>query len=446
MDLTDLSAAAAAAMIARGEISSIKLVEACLARIGEREETVQAWAHLDPDYALDQARRADEAHRLGAPQGPLHGVPIGIKDIFDTRDLPTENGSPLHAGRRPQADATVVARLRQAGAIVMGKTVTTEFAVYHPGKTANPHNPKHTPGGSSSGSAAAVAAGMVPAALGSQTNGSVIRPASFCGVFGYKPSHGLISRRGVLALSRPLDTVGLFARDLEDLALLGEAMMGYDAADPDMVPEAAPRLRAVMAEDAPVTPRLVFVGSPVWDQAAADCQEAFAELVDFLGEDIDRFELPKPFDEAVARHRAIMVADLAKSLAREYETGKDRLSDRLHAMIEEGQKVSAVDYNRAVDFAQVLNAGLAEIFERYDAILTPAAPGEAPKGLETTGDPIFCSLWTYLGTPALSLPLLEGKTPLPIGVQLVGRRGDDARLLRTARWLTERIAGAGESQ
>jgi len=248
----------------------------------------------------------------------------------------------------------------------------------------------------------------------------------------------------VLALSRPLDTMGVFAGDLEDLALLGEVMMGFDAGDPDMVPQAAPKLRATLAEGAPVAPRLVFVKSPVWDQASADCRDAFGELAEFLGEDIDSFDLPVPFEEAVARHRTIMVADLARNLAREYETGRERLSDKLREMIEEGQKVTAVDYNRAVDFAAVLNAGLAELFERYDAIVTPAAPGEAPEGLAATGDPIFCTTWTYLGTPALSLPLLEGKTPLPIGVQLVGPRGDDARLLRTGRWLTERVAEAAQ--
>ena len=439
-NLADLGAAAAAQAIAAGEARSEDLVRACLARIEAQEPTIGAWAHLDPDYALDQARRLDEAHGAGLPTGPFHGVPIGVKDIFDTRDLPTENGSVLHAGRQPKEDATVVARLREAGAVILGKTVTTEFAVYSPGKTANPHNPAHTPGGSSSGSAAAVAAGMVPAALGSQTNGSVIRPASFCGVFGYKPSHGLVSRHGVLALSRPLDTVGFFARELEDVALLGDALIGFDAQDPDTEPRAAPALGAVLSQDPPVEPALVFVGTPVWDRVTADCRDAFAELAEVLGSDMDSFDLPPLFDEALARHGSIMLADLAKSLAQEYETGKDRLSDRLRAMIEDGQKVLAVDYNRAVEFSQVLNAGLDELFERYDAIVTPAAPGEAPEGLEATGDPAFCTLWTYLGVPAVSLPLLRGSGGLPIGVQLIGPRGDDARLLRTARWLTERLA------
>ncbi len=441
MTLNQLSAAEAIRRIGKGEITSEDLVRACLDRIEQVEGEIGAWAHLDADYALEQARAADEARAGGAPTGPLHGLPVAVKDIIDTADMPTENGSPIHAGRQPRRDATVVARLRAAGAVILGKTVTTEFALYSPGKTANPHDTKRTPGGSSSGSAAAVACGMAPAALGSQTNGSMIRPASFCGVFGYKPTHGLISRRGVLTLSRPLDTLGVFARDLDDLALLAEAIMGFDAGDPDTRPRAAPRLLEVSREDPPVTPDLVLVKSPVWDQADADCQEAFAELAEVLGDAMDEFALPAPFEDAVERHKTVMLPDVAKALGAAYDADKERMSETLRAMIEEGRRITAVDYNRALDHAEVLNAGLDEVFDRYDAIVTPAAPGEAPEGLETTGNPAFCSLWTYLGVPAISLPLMSGADGLPIGVQLIGPRGDDARLLRTARWLVARLAG-----
>src|SRR5438105_15879843 len=226
-NLHSLSASEAARSIRDGVISSEQLVEACLARVRETDEQVQAWTFLDPDYALAQARAADAWRSEGRPTGPLHGVPVSVKDIFDTADMPTENGSVLHAGRTPSRDATVVSMLRAAGAVIMGKTVTTEFAYFSPGKTRNPHNPEHTPGGSSSGSAAAVATEMVPLALGSQTNGSTIRPAAFCGVLGFKPTHGLISRHGVLELSRTLDHVGLFARTIDDIALLAEELAGY---------------------------------------------------------------------------------------------------------------------------------------------------------------------------------------------------------------------------
>ncbi len=445
MTLNQLPAAEAIRRIGNGEITSEELVRACLDRIDQVDGEIGAWAHLDADYALAQARAADEARAGGAPTGPLHGLPVAVKDIIDTADMPTENGSPIHAGRQPRRDATVVARLRAAGAVILGKTVTTEFAVYSPGKTANPHDPTRTPGGSSSGSAAAVASAMAPAALGSQTNGSVIRPASFCGVFGYKPTHGLISRRGVLKLSRPLDTLGVFTRDLGDLALLGEVLMGYDPEDPDTRPRAAPHLREVSSQEPPVTPDLVFVKSPVWDQASPDCREAFGELTEALGEDIDAFDLPAPFEDAIERHKTVMLPDIAKNLGAAYDAEKAQMSETLHGMIEEGRTVTAVDYNRALDHAEALNAGLDQVFDRYDAIVTPAAPGEAPEGLDATGSPAFCSVWTYLGVPALSLPLLRGANGLPIGVQLIGPRGDDARLLRTARWLIARLAdGAGD--
>jgi Asp-tRNA(Asn)/Glu-tRNA(Gln) amidotransferase A subunit family amidase len=444
LELFELDALEAARRLREGSLTSEELVGACLARIDELEDNVQAWAYLDRDYALEQARAADEARQSGKDVGPLHGLPVGVKDIFDTRDMPTENGTPVHAGRKPTEDATVVSLLRQAGAVIMGKTVTTEVAFYHPGKTRNPHDISRTPGGSSSGSAAAVAAGMVPLAVGTQTNGSVIRPAAFCGVYGYKPSHGLISRHGVLAQSHWLDTVGVFARSVGDAAFLAEPLMAFDDRDPDMAPRGWPRLAETAAQEPPLTPTLAFVRTPVWDQAEEDTEEAFVGLAEVLGEACDEADLPEPFDSAIALHRTVMAADFAKSFAALYERGRDQLSETLRGMIEEGQTVLAVDYNRAVEWREVLNAGLDQVFERYDAILTPSAPGEAPIGLDATGNPAFCSLWTYCGTPAVSLPLMGGANGLPIGVQLVGRRGDDARLLRTAQWLAGQVARAAD--
>jgi Asp-tRNA(Asn)/Glu-tRNA(Gln) amidotransferase A subunit family amidase len=434
-----LGAVAAARQIREGKISSEELIRACLARIEAREAEVQAWAFLDPEHALRQARAADEWRKRGRPLGPLHGLPVGVKDIVDTADMPTENGTVLHAGRRPRKDATLVSLLRAAGAIILGKTVTTELAVYAPNKTRNPHDPEHTPGGSSSGSAAAVADGMVPLAIGTQTNGSVIRPASFCGVYGFKPSHGLIPRTGVLSQSPPLDTVGLMAADLEGLAFLAEPLMAFDARDPASQPRARPNLLEVLRAAVPVPPKLAFVRQPVWDQAAEDTRGGFAELVDTLGERVEEMALPASFDDAVEVHQTIMEADLAKSFAREYERGRDKLSSRLREMIERGQEIRAVDYNRAVARIATLDAVLAEFFASYDAVLTPAAPGEAPRGLGSTGSPVFCTIWTLCGTPAVTLPLLTGVSGLPIGVQLVGEKGDDARLLRTARWLVETV-------
>ena len=421
--------------IREGRVTASELVADCLKRVDELEATVQAWAFLDPDHAMQQAARADQLRKEGRAMGPLHGVPIGIKDIFDTADMPTELGSPLWAGRMPRRDATVVARLREAGAVIMGKTVTTEYAGLQPGKTTNPHDAQRTPGGSSSGSAAAVAALMVPGAIGSQTNGSVIRPAAFCGVVGFKPTHGLISRGGALLLSRTLDHVGVFARTVEDAALLAETLIGVDEDDPDTRPSARPPLAAVAGTEPPLPPRFAFVRSPVWERAEPETREAFAELVAAMGEAVAEVELGASFTRAVEMHRTIMEVEMAHNLQRDYDKGGDRMSPVLRELLERGRGRRGTDYLGAVAGIPVLNDVLDPVFDEYDAIVTPAAPGEAPRGLQSTGQPIFCTLWTYLGTPALTLPLLRSSAGLPLGVQLVGRRGGDARLLRTARWL-----------
>ncbi|RKZ34050.1 MAG: amidase, partial [Gammaproteobacteria bacterium] len=366
---------------------------------------------------------------------------------FDTADMPTENGTARHAGRQPAQDAYPVTRLRGAGAVRPGQTVPTELAVFHPGKTRNPHNPEHTPGGSSSGSAAAVAAEMVPLALGTQTNGSMIRPASFCGVVGYKPTHGLIPRVGVLAQSPPLDQIGVFARTVEDVALVAEQLIGCDQRDPHTRPRTRPHLLSTARQEPPMEPRMAFVKTPAWDQAEADTQAAFAELCDLLGEgQVSEVELDPGFNGVIEWHRCIMEADLARGFARYYADGRDQLSDVLRTMIERGQQVTAVDYNNAVGRVAQLNAYLQELFEEFDAFLTPATVGPAPAGLDSTGSPIFCTLWSYLGTPPISLPLLQGANDLPLGVQLVSARHDDARLLRNARWLAGHLPNASEGE
>jgi Asp-tRNA(Asn)/Glu-tRNA(Gln) amidotransferase A subunit family amidase len=447
MELTNLHALSAvegARLIRDGVITSEQLVGACLERVRAVDKDVEAWAFLDPELVLGQARAADEERLSGRPVGALHGVPVGLKDIIDTSDMPTENGSALHAGRTPARDASVAAMLRAAGAVIMGKTVTTEFATRAPGKTRNPHHPGHTPGGSSSGSAAAVAAGMVPLALGSQTGGSTIRPAAYCGVYGLKPTHGLIPRHGMFQLSRTLDHVGLFARSVLDLALLLEELVGHDERDLDTRPRARVPYRDLAAAEPPLPPMFAFVKTSLWDQVDADAREAFAELVDCLGDRVEELELVTPATETAAWHRTIMTAEVALNLQREWQTGREQLSDSLRSTIEQGREVRALDYLQALARRPQLDASFTELFEqRYDAILTPAATGTAPVGLASTGDPAFCALWTLVGLPALSVPVMRGANGLPLGVQLVGARHADARLLRTARWLEARVSAAG---
>jgi Asp-tRNA(Asn)/Glu-tRNA(Gln) amidotransferase A subunit family amidase len=436
-----LSAAHAAREIREGRLTSEEMVQACLGRIRELEPKVQAWQFLDEEHALAQARACDERKRSGEPIGPLHGVPVGVKDIIDTVDMPTENGTVLHKGRTPREDAAVVKMLRAAGAVILGKTVTTECAYFNPGKTRNPHNPEHTPGGSSSGSAAAVGAGMVPLALGSQTAGSVIRPAAFCGAFGFKPTHGLIPRSGILALSRTLDHVGLFARSVEDLALLLEQLQGYDELDPDTRPRARISFTEIALEEPPLEPMFAFVKTPHWERTDPDTKEAYAELQETLGKQVEEVELFPSAAEAWDWHRTIMEAEMAANLEPLWVAGREKLSEKLRALLERGRETRALDYQRALRRIAPAVESLDELFQqRYDAILTPPALGTAPKDLGSTGDPVFCSIWTLFGMPAITAPLMQGENGLPLGVQLVGRKGYDARLLRTARWLEKKVA------
>ena len=364
--------------------------------------------------------------------------------MFDTGDYPTEFGSPIWAGRTPREDAVAVARLRAAGAVILGKTVTAEYAYFHPGKTRNPHDKTRTPGGSSMGSAAAVAAFMVPGAIGTQTNGSTIRPAAYCGVVGFKPTHGLIPRTGALLLSRALDHVGVFARSVEDAALLAELMAGFDAEDPDTRPIARPPLASTAVSEPPLPPRFAFVKSAFWDQAEPVTREAFAELVEALGEAASEVdlgtELRPDARSAQDGHGGRHGATISTATTRRAATSS---APSFAQLVERARKVPAVDYAAALAAGAPLNATLDEVFNEYDAILTPAAPGEAPVG-DATGNPVFCTTWTYLGTPAVTLPLLRSEAGLPLGVQLVGRRGNDARLLRTANWLVKTLGqGAG---
>ena len=444
MGLTDLhllSPSEAARLIRDGVVNAEELVAACLAHIAAGDDEIQAWAFLDPEYALTQARALDQLRLSGQPIGALHGIPIAIKDIFDTADMPTEYGSPIHAGRTPSRDATAVSLLRGAGAVIMGKAVTTEFAFLNPGKTRNPYNSAHTPGGSSSGSAAAVAAHMVPLAIGTQTAGSTIRPAAYCGVVGFKPTHGLISRYRASPLSRTLDHVGLFARTIDDIALLAEQLVAYDENDPDTRPRARIPFSTISSEEPPLAPVFALIKTPMWERVDQDTKEGFTEIVEQLGEQVEEVELFPSARDAWQWHQTIMGAEVAFNFEREWETSRALLSPQLRAQIERGREIGALEYQRVLKQISPLYGSFVELFEqRYDAILTAAAPSAAPHGLSNTGDPAFCTLWTLCGMPSLTVPLLQSSDGLPIGVQLVGPRGSDARLLRTARWLSKKLA------
>jgi Asp-tRNA(Asn)/Glu-tRNA(Gln) amidotransferase A subunit family amidase len=441
MDLFSLSVTEAAARVARGDLLSEDLVRACLDRTAELEPGVQAWTFLDRDRALEQARNADTVRREGKGVGPLHGVPIGIKDIIDTADMPTENGCGAHKGRQPEADAVCVTALRRAGAVIMGKTVTTELATFTPGKTHNPRNLEHTPGGSSSGSAAAVAAGMVPGALGTQTVGSVIRPAAFCGVYGYKPTFGLIPRPGVLTQAHSLDTVGVMGRSVEDVALQVDALQGYDERDAASLASSRPQLLKTATEDWPLEPLFAFVKTHAWKDADAATHEAFGELVEHLGGRVEEVIIDETTARGYAANRLVQKVEMAVHFRSLMEQAPELLSDSLKQQIEEGRRIPGVDYLAAIHAREELYATIQDILQHHGTILTPAALGPAPKGLAATGNPVFCGFWTYLGVPAVTLPLLE-IDGLPMGVQLIGARRDDGRLLRTARLLAREVEAA----
>jgi Asp-tRNA(Asn)/Glu-tRNA(Gln) amidotransferase A subunit family amidase len=438
---SDLSATEAASLIARGDLTSEAVITACLERSAEGDAEVKAWTFIDRERALAQARAADEQRKSGKGVGPLHGIPVGIKDIIDTVDMPTEHGSPVFKGRQPRADAAAVAALRAAGAVILGKTVTTELATLTPAATRNPVNPEHTPGGSSSGSAAAVAAGMVPLALGTQTGGSVIRPAAFCGVYGFKPSFGLVPRPGVLSQAPSLDTVGVFGRSLEDIALLADAIQGYDERDPASIAASRPNLLARATEDFPLPPMFTFVKTHAWGEADAVTREAFGELVEHLGDKVEEIGIDFTTERGIAAAKIVQNVELAHHYGPLLDKAPELISQRLAGQIEEGRRLRGVDYFAALEARRELYATIEDLLTQHGQILTPAALGPAPKGLESTGNPVFCAFWTYLGVPAVTLPLLEADG-LPMGVQLVGARRDDGRLLRSARWLVRHLAEA----
>lgn len=416
------SAHAVLAAMQTGRLTSETLVATCLERIQAREQAVGAWSYLDREAALATARDCD----AGVRAGPLAGLPVAIKDIFDTADMPTGYGSPIYAGHRPQADAAVVALIRRAGGVVMGKSVTTEFAIFTPGKTSNPHDTRHTPGGSSSGSAAAVADGMVPLALGTQTAGSIIRPASFCGIVGYKPSFGRLCPAGMKHVAWTLDTVGVFARCVRDAALLGEVLGGHP------LRKLSPYVSGA--------PHFGLCRTPQWAAADADTQAAMADVEQRAlnaGATVRPLTLPSAFDALLDAQHTIMAYEAARTLAFELDNAADLISEKLKTILNQGRETNARDYVAAQRTRRNCRAQLDTVFADVDALIAPSATGEAPEKREGTGDPIFNSIWTLLGTPCVNVPGLYGKHGLPVGVQVIGAIEADAAALAAATWLQD---------
>jgi Asp-tRNA(Asn)/Glu-tRNA(Gln) amidotransferase A subunit family amidase len=420
-----LSLREAARRIREGNLGSAELVRACLTRCSRLEPRVEAWEHLDAGRALERAEELDSIRKSRGVVGPLHGIALGIKDIIDVAGMPTTMGSPVYAGNVARQTAPVVQQLERAGAVILGKTVTSEFAYYTPRKTRNPWNTAHTPGGSSMGSAAAVAAAMVCGALGSQTNGSVVRPAAFCGVVGYKPSHGVILTDGVMPYAPTLDTVGVFARSVGDAALLASVC--------------APAARPLPAEcGVPARPpRLAAVRSPVWDAASAPQKKLFAENLAALraaGAAVTESELPEDFQSAHAVQRSIMAYEAAQHLGAVQREHRELLSARLNAFLDEGAAIEEPRHREALASRERLRELWARFSSPYDAIVTPPATGEAPADLTQTGDPTFCTIWTLLGAPALAIPAGSGPNGLPMGLQIVGPDGHDEGVLAAGAW------------
>lgn len=409
--------------IAAGRLTAVDAVDAALDRIDARDDTVRAWKTLDRDKA-----RAEAAARDGeAPRSALHGVPVGVKDVIDTADLATGYGSPIHEGSRPAADAAVTALLREAGMVVLGKTVTTEFAMRTPGATRNPHNPAHTPGGSSSGSAASVADGQVPLAIGTQTSGSIIRPAAFCGVVGYKPTWGSVPRGGLKMLSESLDVIGAMANSAPDAQAFAQAMSGRKI-EPAAALDAPPRIGLCRTS---AWPGIEHAGADALERAADACRAAGAEVVDI--------ELPDPFAGALEAHDIVMTVEASRLLAFERTNHWDRLSPALQDVMRRGAAASDADYDNARAVRDACRARLSEAFKTADVLLTPSATGEAPEGLDFTGSPDFNRIWTFVGAPCLTVPGLKGPKGLPVGPQIVAGLGQDNLAVAAAEWLRLRL-------
>ncbi|HET6608396.1 MAG TPA: amidase [Rhodopila sp.] len=421
MDPTNLTATEAVRLIRAGKLDPLDLAEAYLDVIAEREPSLQAFAYFNADQARDAARTAKP--------GPLHGIPIGVKDVLDTADMPSEYGSPIWKHWRPKADSAPVAWAKAAGGLCQGKTVTTEFATRSPGPTRNPVNAEHTPGGSSSGSAAGIGAGLFPLAYGTQTAGSVIRPAAFCGVVGYKPTFGTISRIGMKIMADSLDTIGVLARSVGDCALFASAVSGRDLGDPDEKPSSAPRIGICQ--------------SPVWSVALPETQALLGRVATALGRagaQVGSRELPPLFDGLIDAHPIVMNSESARALGWELAQHANLLTEGLRERMAFGLNQTEAEIQAAYSVFQATQRAFPDAMDGLDVLITPSAPGEAPKGLGWTGDPAFNSIWTSLHVPCVTVPAGFGPNGLPLGIQIVGRAGEDKAVLAWARWVEAAIA------
>ena len=435
IDIFSLKAEELALKIKDSQLTSVEICEKYIERINKFEKDVKAWAHFDKKLLLEKAVEADEYRRSGKPLGPLHGVPVAVKDIVGTLDMPTECGTVIRKGKSYSQNAEIVDLLLAAGAIVMGKTATAELAYLGPSKTTNPHDHSRTPGGSSSGSAAAVASFMAPLSIGSQTGGSIIRPASYCGVVGYKPTYGLISRNGVLKTSEKLDHIGVFGRSVEDVALLSKVLIKKDNFDSATVHYSAENMLAETKKGPLFEPKFIFYKTDYWKNIEKKSREAFEYFIKSFKKNIEVFDNPSYFKDIHKYHQIMYETDLANNFGLYYKKYKKKLSKPMQDAIVKGNKHSAKEYAEALDFMKRSYESYEEVFEDYHGVLSPASPGVAPKSLKTTGSAEFNKVWSYLGTPCISLPLLQGDANMPLGVQLTGAKYDDHRFLGIANWL-----------
>ncbi|MDC1382328.1 amidase [Candidatus Puniceispirillum sp.] len=434
------SALQMANMVREGETTSIALVTAAFDRIAKTDDYLKAWVWLDRDRALATARDLDQLRHSGRVLGPMHGVPFGLKDIIDTADMPTECGSSALAGRQPTVDAVLVSQLKEAGAVILGKTATTPFAFMDPVKTRNPNNFNYSPGGSSSGSAAAVAAGHVPVAIGTQTNGSVIRPASFCGVYGFKPSLGMIPRTGVLRTSETLDQVGVFTRHFEDLAMVSDVISEFDPLDPSSFDNSRPRMLESMSSDETFVPKFVWFEMPYFDQLSTDCREGMMAVINALGGYVEQLDVDEIVLGLVEVQNIIHHYEIARNLAEIKENHNDTLSPKMAKTLIRGFNIGTDVYHKALELRTEAISYFQKVLNDCDAIITPSASGEAPLFAEnSTGNPIFSTVWTLCGLPCLTIPALVSENKMPIGLQLVGKLKNDAELLRTGLWLLNKL-------
>ena len=434
-DIFSLSLEELANKIKDAQLTSVEVCEKYLERINKFEKDVKAWAHFDKKILLEKAAEADDHRRSGKPVGLLHGVPIAIKDIIGTVDMPTECGTVIRKGKSYSQNAEIVDLLHASGAIIMGKTATSELAYLGPPATTNPHDKNRTPGGSSSGSAASVASFMAPASVGSQTGGSIIRPASYCGVVGYKPSYGLISRNGVLRTSYSLDQIGMFGRKVEDVAMLAKVLIKKDKYDTATVHYSTENILSEMKKGPLFEPKFIFYKTDHWKIIDKKSREAFEYFIKSFKKNIEVFDTPSYFKDIHKYHQIIHETDLANNFSVYYKKFKKKLSKYMQDAISNGNKYSAKEYAEAIDFMKRSYESYEEVFEDYHGVLSPSSPGVAPKGLKSTGTAEFNKVWSYLGTPCISLPLLEGENNLPLGVQLIGNKYDDHRFLGVANWL-----------